>query len=233
LIYPTKHTTPARLLAASLAFACLLALDSALAQMPSTHHHGFGDAEHWAHVFDDPERDAWQKPHEVIRSLALPPDAIVADIGSGTGYFTVRFAHMLPAGRVYGVDIEPDMVRYLAQRAQKDGLANIVSIAGAPDDPRLPEKVDLIILVDTYHHIDERGRYLERLREDLKPGGRIALIDFTLESPEGPPKDARIAPSQAKAEFAEAGYELAAENTFLPKQYFLVFRVKAAAGKRP
>ena len=80
------------------------------AQTPHTHQHSFGDADKWAKVFDDPERDAWQKPHEVIQALALKPDAVVADIGAGTGYFSVRLAHMVPQGRVYGVDTEPDMV---------------------------------------------------------------------------------------------------------------------------
>src|SRR5688500_18895948 len=83
----------------------------AFAQTPHTHHHGFGDADKWAKVFDDPERDAWQKTHEVIQALALKPDAIVADIGAGTGYFAVRLAHMTPKGRVYAVDSEPAMVR--------------------------------------------------------------------------------------------------------------------------
>src|SRR5688572_10578338 len=87
------------------------------AQAPHTHQHGFGDAEKWEKVFDDPERDSWQKPHEVIQALALKPDAVVADIGAGTGYFSVRFARMLPNGRVYGVDTEPGMVKHLAERA--------------------------------------------------------------------------------------------------------------------
>ena len=82
----------------------------AAAQSPHTRDHSFGDAEKWAKVFDDPKRDAWQKPHEVIRALALKSDAVVADIGSGTGYFAVRFARMVPKGRVYGVDTEPGKI---------------------------------------------------------------------------------------------------------------------------
>ena len=98
-----------------------LAAATAAAQAPHTHQHRFSDAEKWSKVFDDPERDAWQKPHEVIQALALKPDAIVADIGSGTGYFTVRFAHMTPQGRVYGVDTEAAMVKHLAERANRQG----------------------------------------------------------------------------------------------------------------
>lgn len=197
---------------------------SAAAQSSHTHQHSFGDAERWAQVFDDPQRDAWQKPHEVIQALALRPDAVIADIGSGTGYFSVRFAHAVPQGRVYGVDTEPDMVKYLAERAKREGLRNVAAVAGAPGDPRLPEKADLIILVDVYHHIDDRERYFRKLRDSLKPGGRIAIIDFRMDSPEGPPKGARIAPDRVQAELGRAGYALAQEHTFLPNQYFLVFR---------
>ena len=205
------------------AFAGLLPVPSA-AQAPHTHQHSFGGAEQWAKVFDDPERDAWQKPHDVIQALALKPDAVIADIGSGTGYFAVRFANMTPKGRVYGVDTEPDMVKYLAERAKREGLKNVVAVAGAPGNPRLPEKADLIVLVDVYHHIEGRERYFRDLQKSLKPGGRIAVIDFRMDSPEGPPKSARIAPERVKAELRRAGYTLAQEHEFLPNQYFLVFR---------
>jgi len=201
-----------------------LATPPARAQSPHTHAHSFGDSEKWAKVFDDPQRDAWQKPHEVIRALALKPDAVVADIGSGTGYFAVRFAHMVPKGRVYGLDTEPDMVKYLAERARREGLGNLFSRAALPGDPRLPERADLIVLVDVFHHVENRNRYFRKLRDSLKPGGRIAIIDFRMESPDGPPKAARIAPEQVKAEFKQAGYVLDREHGFLPNQYFLVFR---------
>jgi ubiquinone/menaquinone biosynthesis C-methylase UbiE len=197
---------------------------AALAQAPHTHQHSFGDAEKWAKVFDDPQRDAWQKPHEVIQALALKPDAIVADIGAGTGYFSMRFAHMVPQGRVYGVDTEPGMVRHLAERAKKAGLKNLTAVAGKAGDPRLPEKADLVILVDVYHHVDDRERYFRQLRGSLKPGGRVAVIDFRMDSPVGPPRSARIEPGRVKDEMKRAGYALAQEHEFLPNQYFLVFR---------
>jgi len=209
--------------------AALLVLSLSLsayagAQTPHTHQHSFGGAEQWAHVFDDPKRDAWQKPHEVIQALALKPDAVIADVGSGTGYFAVRLANMVPKGRVYGVDLEPDMVKYLAERAKREKHDNVIAVAGAADDPRLPEKADLILLVDVYHHIDDRERYFRNLRASLKPGGRIAIIDFRMDSPEGPPKAARIAPQRVIAELNGAGYRLARQHHFLPNQYFLVFQ---------
>ncbi len=201
----------------------LLPAGPAAAQSPHTHEHSFGGAEKWARVFDDPKRDAWQKPHEVIQALALKPDAVIADIGSGTGYFSARFANRVPKGRVYGVDTEPDMVKYLAERAKREGLKNITAVTGAPDDPRLPEKVDLIIMVDVYHHVGDRDRYFRKLSDSLKPGGRIAIIDFRMDSPNGPPKSARIAPDRVKAEMKGAGYALIQEHAFLPNQYFLIF----------
>jgi len=215
----------------SWASAILIALSSAVlpagpaaAQSPHTHEHSFSDAKNWAQVFDDPKRDATQKPHEVIMALALKSDAVVADIGSGTGYFSVRLAHAVSKGRVYGVDTEPDMVKYLAERVKRDKLSNVTAVAAAPDDPRLPEKVDLILMVDVFHHVAERARYLKKLQGSLKPGGRIAIIDFRMDSPDGPPKSARIAPDRVKGELKNAGYALIQEHSFLPNQYFLVFQ---------
>jgi SAM-dependent methyltransferase len=196
----------------------------ALAQSPPTHEHSFGDAEKWAHVFDDPQRDAWQKPHEVIQALALKRDAAVADIGAGTGYFSARLATLLKDGRVYAVDLEPDMVKYLGERARRDGLPNMIAVQGAAGTPHLPAKVDLALLVDVYHHIDARPRYFRDLRKSLNPGARVAIIDFRLDSPEGPPPAARVPPEQIKAEMKQAGYVLVTEHSFLPRQYFLVFR---------
>jgi len=194
------------------------------AQTPHTMDHGFSGAEQWAKSFDDPKRDASQKPREVIDALALKPDSVIADIGSGTGYFAVRFARMVPKGRVYGVDIEPDMVKYLAERAERESLKNLNALMGTPTDPRLPEKADLIVMVNVFHHIADRERYFRNLRGSLKPGGRIAIIDHSMDSREGPPQSARIAPERVKAELKSAGYAFVQEHVFLPAQYFLVFR---------
>jgi SAM-dependent methyltransferase len=219
-----KAVTMRAMRLATVVFCAVLLAGSAAGQTPHTHQHTFKDAEKWSHVFDDPERDAWQKPHQVVQALALKPDARVADLGAGTGYFSARLANMLPKGRVYAVDIEPDMVRFLAERAKRENLRNLVAVAGKADDPSLPEKVDLILLVDVYHHIEDRTRYFGKLRQSLRPGGRIAIIDFKLDSPQGPPVSARVAPGTVKDEMKAAGHALGAEHGFLPFQYFLVFR---------
>ncbi|MCM5570429.1 class I SAM-dependent methyltransferase [Burkholderiaceae bacterium FT117] len=211
----------------ALAAAIGLSAGPALSQSPHTHQHSFSGAERWAHVFDDPARDAWQKPHEVIQALALPPDALVADVGAGTGYFAARLANMLPRGKVYAVDVEPDMVRYLGERAKREGRPNMIAVAGAPSDPKIPEKVDLVLMVDVHHHIDERVRYFREMQRYLKPGGRVAIIDFRPDSPTGPPRAARLEASVVVDELARAGYRLAREHGFLPNQYFLVFEPKS------
>jgi cyclopropane fatty-acyl-phospholipid synthase-like methyltransferase len=207
-----------------LTYLSLLPMPASAQTHHDTHRHSFQDAEQWAKEFDDPKRDSWQKPHEVIQALALKPDAVVADIGAGTGYFSVRLAHMVPKGRVYGEDVEPDMVKYLTERAKRDGLKNLISVTGAPSDPLLPEKVDLILMVDVFHHLENRDNYFSKLRDSLKPGGRIAIIDFRMDSQDGPPKSARSTPDAIKAELNRAGYALVQEHDFLPKQYFLVFQ---------
>jgi predicted methyltransferase len=188
------------------------------------HEHAFHGAEHWAKVFDDPARDAWQKPHEVIQALQLKPDAVVADIGAGTGYFSMRLAHNVPRGKVYAVDAEPDMVAHLKRRAEEAKLANVRAVQATTESPQLPEKVDVVLLVDVYHHIGNRTRYFSRLRESLKPGGRLAIVDFRMDAPMGPEKSGRVSPDVVKRELKEAGYTLAAVHDFLPNQYYLVFQ---------
>ena len=187
-------------------------------------HHQFSGAEQWSKVFDDPARDAWQRPDEVVRALALAPEATVADIGSGTGYFAVRLARAVPRGRVYGADIESDMVRFLNERAVREGLANLHTVLATESGPNLPAPVDLVLLVDTYHHIGRRGAYFAGLKSMLAPGGRVAIIDFRPDSPVGPPARHRIAATQVAEEMAQAGYRLVGEHGFLPNQYFLVFQ---------
>ena len=187
-------------------------------------HQRFDDAEAWSKVFDDPERDAWQKPEEVIRALELAPDAAVADIGSGTGYFAVRLARALPAGRVVGADVEPGMVRFLNERAAREKLPNLSSHVAAADDARIPAPVDVAMVVNTYHHIGQRDRYFSRLKKSLKPQGRVAIIDFKRDSPIGPPKRHRIAAKAVTDEMTRAGYALEASPDFLPYQYLLIFR---------
>lgn len=196
--------------------------DTAHEHMP----HRFEHAEEWAARFEDPARDAWQQPDEVIKALGLPPAALVADIGSATGYFSVRFARALSEGTVYGVDVESSMVDYLKKRAATEKLTNLKVVLGAFDDPKIPEPVDCIIIVDTYHHIEERQTYFTKLAASLKPGGRLVIIDFKKGSKKGPPDAEKIEAAQVTSELVSAGYVLSSSWTFLSDQFFLAFTRK-------
>jgi SAM-dependent methyltransferase len=187
-------------------------------------HRRFDDAEKWAKEFDNPERDAWQKPEEVLDALHLQPTSLVADIGAGTGYFSVRIAKRVPEGKIFAADVEPDMVRYLGARAEREQLANLTPVLARTDTANLPEPVDLILVVDTYHHIDDRTRYFAALQSSLRPGGRLVIIDFKADSPNGPPAKHRISPERVGEELAAAGYMLIEKFEFLPRQYGLIFR---------
>ncbi|MBL4844626.1 MAG: methyltransferase domain-containing protein [Planctomycetes bacterium] len=190
----------------------------------ATVHRRFDDAEVWAGRFEDPGRDAWQRPQRVLELLRLKPDARVADVGAATGYFPVRFAAAVPRGVVYGVDVEPTLVNYLSLRAHREGLSNLIALVCQPDDPCLPEPVDLVFVCDTYHHIGARVDYFTRLKQSLRPGGRLAIVDFRPgDFPVGP-KDPHKLPAEAViAELAKAGYALTLRNDELPYQYVLVF----------
>jgi SAM-dependent methyltransferase len=211
-------------------FAALLngaALQACIAQTgPGNHayHHRFEDAQRWAKQFDNPERDAWQRPEQVLDALGLERGSIVADIGAGTGYFSARIAKRIADGKIYAADVEPDMVRYLRERAGNEHLTNLIAVQAAPDAANLPEPASTVLIVDTYHHIENRIEYFSKLRASLLPNGRLAIIDFKADSPSGPPVQHRISPEKVTEELNAAGYSLAETHHFLPRQYFLIFR---------
>lgn len=186
----------------------------------------FDNADEWAKTFDDPARDAWQMPARVIDALRLERGQIVADIGAGTGYFTMPLATSPAAPKVYAVDIEPSMVEHIRHRAMQAGLTNVVGVLAGVDRTNLPEAVDLALIVDTYHHIPNRVAYFTALKAQMKPGGRLAIIDFRKSAPSGPPVEFRFTPDQISAELAQAGFVLQTSHDFLPQQIFLVYGVR-------
>ena len=186
-------------------------------------HHRFEDAEKWAKEFDNPERDAWQKPEEILDALHLQRTSLVADIGAGTGYFSVRIAKRIPEGKIFAADIEPDMVRYLGERARREQLINLVPVQASADAVNLPEPVDVALVVDTYHHIGNRTQYFAKLKSLLRPAGRLVIVDFKADSPNGPPVRHRISPERVTQELKAAGYTLVDTLQFLPRQYCLIF----------
>lgn len=178
------------------------------------------DAGEYARVLENPSRDSWQKPHEVVMALSLKPDEAIADIGAGTGYFARRFARH--AGKVYAVDID----QKLLDIAAKDAPPNLTTILAAPDDPRLPRaSLDTIFFCDVLHHISGRPAYYSKLRAALRPGGRIVIVDFhKRQLPVGPPPAMKLSASEVEAELKAAGFRLVRSFDFLPHQYFLVFQ---------
>lgn len=216
-----------RLFIATGAFACLgFPLAAQQPQPPHTPdhmQHRFDDPERYAKSFDDPARDAWQMPAQVIDALALAPTASVADIGAGTGYFSVRLAKAVPRGTVFAVDVEAAMLEHIRKRASVGGLANIVTVQASGSRPSLPKPVDVAIIVDTYHHLPSRPAYFRELKASLTPGARVAIIDFRKDSPEGPPAEFRFDADQIIGEMKQAGYQLVRKHDFLPRQHFLIF----------
>jgi ubiquinone/menaquinone biosynthesis C-methylase UbiE len=178
-------------------------------------------------------RDEWQQPKKVVDALQIRPGEHVADLGSGSGYFTFYLAKAVaPGGRVYAVDIDQEMNDLIATRASAEAISNIEVILAEPDDPSLPAAgVDLIFTANTYHHIGDRVRYFVNLRKYLRPTGRVAIIDFDrrawFES-----LGSHYTPSELiKREMEQAGYSLQREFDFLDRQSFLIFAPNTSAQK--
>ena len=174
-------------------------------------------------------RNDWQQPQKVIAALKLQPGAVVADLGAGGGYFTFRLAEAVgPTGKVYAIDIDPDMVELIAKTAKEKALAHIEPVLAKPDDPLLPKAgVDLIFTSNTYHHIDKRAIYFANLRQYLRAGGKVAILDFDRRAwLEGLLR--HYTPSEfIQREMEQAGYRLLEEFDFLDRQSFLVFAPKS------
>jgi ubiquinone/menaquinone biosynthesis C-methylase UbiE len=207
-----------------------LMVGSAGAQAPGDQHavHQLhGDPAAYIAALEDPKRDAYQKPHEVLQALGIKAGEVIADIGAGAGYFTIRLAHHVGAsGRVYAVDVSPDMIRYLHARVRDMGLLNVSPILAPADDPLVPQPVDRFLIVDVWHHIENQAAYLAAMKKLLKPGGQVVMIDFQKRDlPVGPPATMKIAREDLLKQMEANGFRLATEHTFLPYQYFLVFAV--------
>jgi len=196
----------------------------------ATSRHDFADVEHWQKVFDDPARDEWQRPELVVENLGLREGMRVADLGAGTGYFSRYLSKAVgPSGTVYAVETEPTLVTHLRDRAEAEGSDNLIPVLTSANTPRLPlSGIDLVLIVDTFHHIDDRLTYFGDTRKRLRPAGRVAIIDWKKkELPVGPGLDHKIARDQVVEEMERAGYELSDESTDLPYQYFLMFKPRS------
>ncbi|TVM03401.1 MAG: SAM-dependent methyltransferase [Candidatus Brocadia sp. WS118] len=170
-------------------------------------------------------RDSWQHPEQVVHALEIQAGQYIADLGSGSGYFTFRFADAVgPAGKVYAVDVDPGMNKYVEKQTGKSGHQHIEVVQAQYHDPLIPgDGVDLIFTCNTYHHLKDRVTYFTQAQKYLRPGGRVAIIDFN-----GKGWFFKIfrhftASEVIKKEMALAGYHLQREFSFLTQQHFLVF----------
>jgi ubiquinone/menaquinone biosynthesis C-methylase UbiE len=196
---------------------------------PHEMHQLHRDAQAYIAMLEDPARDAYQKPNEVVAALGLKAGEVVADVGAGSGYFALRLAQSVgPTGWVYAIDISADMIVHLNRRLRDAGIRNLQTVLAAPDDPLLRDaSVDRFFICDTWHHIDDQEAYLARMKKMLRPGGQVVMIDFQKkELPLGPPLSMKIAREDLIRQMETAGFQLLREHTFLPYQYFLVFTLK-------
>ena len=206
--------------------AATLLLSSWIIAQVAHQHHPPGSANEYIRSLEDPGRDEWQKPEEVVEKLTLQPGNSVVDIGAGSGYFTVRFARAVgPTGKVYAVDIDREMLAYVKNRAEKEHLQNIQTVLADAHDPKLaPSSTDLIFICDTLHHISGRAKYYPLLAHALRPGGRLVNIDFEKRDlPLGPPLSMKIDKGDMAKEAEAGGFRFSQEFDFLKYQYFLVF----------
>jgi len=226
-----------------LRYLCLLALLCGIVplaatpaqqgQTPRAQQHGRLFAPTDLGLLEAPDRDLWQRPDRIMDVLGVADASVVADVGAGSGWFTVRLARRVgPNGVVYAQDVQKEMLASISRRVQREGLTNVQPVLGEGSDPRLPPrargKLDAILIVGVYHEIDDRITMLKNLAEALKPQGRIGVIDFTLKGGgPGPPMEERVDPQVVIGDATSAKLKLLSQESFLPYQYFLVFAKQA------
>lgn len=176
-------------------------------------------------LLETPDRDAWQKPDEIMDALGIADGATVADVGAGGGWFTVRLARRVgPNGTVYAEDIQPQMIDAIELRVQREGLDNVQTTLGTPDDPKLPARsANAVLIVDTYHEVEDPVTLLGNVVRALKPQGRVGIVDYKRDGGgPGPPMEERVDPAVVLRDAEAAGLRLLRQENFLTYQYLLV-----------
>ena len=176
-----------------------------------------------------PEREDEEAPSKALDALELKPGMVVADIGAGSGYYSTRIAKRVgPTGRVYATDIQQGMIDILDRRITAEGLTNITTVLGGMDDPRLPPaSIDLAIMVDVYHELQQPQVFLQRLKDTFKPNGRLVLLEFRKEDPKVPILEVhKMSVAEVKQEMEAEGFVLDKVIDVLPWQHIIVLRVK-------
>jgi len=179
-----------------------------------------------AEWLDRAERDLEEDPDRAIDVLKLQKGAAVADIGAGSGYMTEKLSKKVgPAGKVYAADIQQGMIDLLNKRIAKRKLTNVTPVLSTQDDPRLPlDAIDLVLMVDVYHELSQPQLVLRHIKAALKPGGRLALVEYRKEDPNVPIRpEHKMSVAEAKLEVEAEGFKLTQTNEDLPRQHILIF----------
>jgi predicted methyltransferase len=176
-------------------------------------------------ILEGPDRDDWQRPDRIMDELGIAEGSVVADLGAGGGWFTVRLAYRVgPNGRVYAEDIQHQMVDAIRRRLSREQLKNVETILGTPTDPRLPAPVDAVLIVDAYSEMEQPVSLLRNVAASLKPQGRIGIVDFKKDGyGPGPAMEERVDPERVIRDAEAAGLRLLSRPAFLRYQYMLVF----------
>jgi ubiquinone/menaquinone biosynthesis C-methylase UbiE len=175
---------------------------------------------------DRSERDLEENPDRAVDVLKLEKGSTVADVGAGSGYMTVKLAKKVgPQGKVYANDIQQGMLDLLSKRVTKSKLTNVSTVLGTQDDPKLPaDTLDLVLMVDVYHELSQPQVMLRHIRDSLKPGGRLVLLEYRKEDPDIPIRpEHKMSVADAKLEVEAEGFKLTKTNEDLPRQHILIF----------
>jgi len=176
---------------------------------------------------DREEREREEQPDKAIAQFNLKPGMMIGDVGAGTGFYSIRMAKRItPGGVVYANDIQPGMLDRLRERAAAANVTNVITVLGSEADPKLPAgKLDLVVMVDVYHELSRPQRMLEEIRESLKPGGRLVLLEFRKEDPSVPIRpEHKMSVEEAKAEVTPEGFRFEKVVDELPWQHIIFFQ---------
>jgi ubiquinone/menaquinone biosynthesis C-methylase UbiE len=174
---------------------------------------------------EGPDREAWQKPDMIMDALGIYDGSTVADLGAGGGWFTVRLARRVgPTGIVYGQDVQKPMIESMERRFRREGLRNVRTVLGTSEDPKLPEPVDVVLIVGVYGELGQPVELLKNVRKSLRPTGRLGVVDFRKDGlGPGPPMDERVDEAVVIKDAEAANFRRIVRPTPLPFQYLLIF----------
>jgi len=203
-------------------------IDCPLRKKGIVHNHSkpFEHTDKYIDFLERKDRIKWQKLDAIIEELDLKGDEIIADVGAGSGYFSFPFASTVPQGKVYAIDIEPEMIRYVHHKAMMNDIKNIEVILAEPDDPKVPADSDIVFICDVLHHVEHKLLWLKKIYSEMKKGAKLILIEFKEgDLPEGPPEQIKISQNEIIAKVSRAGFiRISTDNKLLPYQTFLIFK---------